>query len=289
MKNCFRITSLFLTALLLLCSVSCSGGAPELEQIRDELTALIDASYEINDIFFGAGLPVYDREDASGDGSAQYDEASKTYYWIIDDPSMGKVIKIYPEETKKYVYLTEDPGKAPENAQTVTYRTAEGTERKFYEIVYEETKKEYVYDEDSPVHYDYVRLECPYQTVESIKEAASKVYSGQYLAAIYGVIFDGFATDNEIVYARYMEDESAGSDFFLKSNQFEPYFEEQTTYDPSTMKIVKPSRRDFINVEIEAFGRFIDYDTLTVTTGKHTVTLKFVKENGEWRLDTPTY
>ena len=37
--------------------------APGIDEIRGELIDLIEASYEINTVFFGAGLPVYDRED----------------------------------------------------------------------------------------------------------------------------------------------------------------------------------------------------------------------------------
>ena len=42
-------------------------------------------------------------------------------------------------------------------------------------------------------------------------------------------------------------------------------------------------------VEIVANGRYLDYENYEVKTGEHTVTLTFVFENGEWRLDTPTY
>ena len=45
-----------------LCFPSCSR-APKIEDVRDELIALIEASFEINTVFFGAGLPVYDRND----------------------------------------------------------------------------------------------------------------------------------------------------------------------------------------------------------------------------------
>ena len=41
---------------------SCSR-APKIDDVRAELIALIEASYEINTIFFGGGLPVYDRND----------------------------------------------------------------------------------------------------------------------------------------------------------------------------------------------------------------------------------
>lgn len=61
-----RVLLCLLACVMLFGSVtvfsSCSR-APKIEDVRDELIALIEASYEINTIFFGAGLPVYDRND----------------------------------------------------------------------------------------------------------------------------------------------------------------------------------------------------------------------------------
>ena len=58
-----RIISLFIGILMLVSSLtvftSC-GKAPEFFEIEARLRELIDASYEINDIFFGYGLPVYE-------------------------------------------------------------------------------------------------------------------------------------------------------------------------------------------------------------------------------------
>lgn len=59
-----RIFSLLLAAVLsggLLTFSGCSSRAPELEDIYDRAVELIEASYELNVIFYGAGLPYYDR------------------------------------------------------------------------------------------------------------------------------------------------------------------------------------------------------------------------------------
>lgn len=63
-----RSVALLLT-LLLLCTVFCGclrQPAPDLQDVRDELIALIEASGEVNRILFGTGLPVYapDSEEA---------------------------------------------------------------------------------------------------------------------------------------------------------------------------------------------------------------------------------
>ncbi len=62
MKKIYQI----LTVVLILASVligctGCAGRAPKLEQIYDRVVTLIEASYEINEIFYGNGLPYCDR------------------------------------------------------------------------------------------------------------------------------------------------------------------------------------------------------------------------------------
>ena len=54
-----KIIIIFLTAAMLLLLVSCSR-PPELSEIYDEVVSVIEASYEINEIYFGHGLPTSD-------------------------------------------------------------------------------------------------------------------------------------------------------------------------------------------------------------------------------------
>jgi hypothetical protein len=290
MKPAARIAALALLVSLCAASVSCGTPPPELDEVRGTFEALISASAEINDIFFGAGLPVYDRETSTGDATAQYDAATRTYFWYLDDPAYGTVVKYYPEAEKVYrfarkVYLA---GRQPGADETV-YSDA-GGEYVLEDIPdYRETERELVYDENSPVYYDYVRLECPYQSVDQIKVAAEKVYSSAYLDSVYTIMFDGLVVGTEIIYARYSPDESGATDFLLKSNRFDPYFTEQTEYDFSSMKIVMPSRGDMVNVEITATGSYLDLEKLEKVRGTYTKNLKFVLQDGQWRLDTPTY
>ena len=44
-----------------------------------------------------------------------------------------------------------------------------------------------------------------------------------------------------------------------------------------------------IGVIIKAYGTYADVERGEVVEGWHTVTLSFVRQGGEWRLDTPTY
>ena len=103
-------------------------------------------------------------------------------------------------------------------------------------------------------------------------------------------MFDGIAADGiGLVRARYMADESGKTTFFLKSNEYTPLFTEQTKYDVSTMRVLRSSKRNRVTVEIEAEGRYLDYDTLEIKVAKKKKQLTFVRQNNEWRLDTPTY
>ena len=270
---------------------SCSK-PPELETVKEEFVALIERSVEVNTIFFGEGLPTYVRVE--GDGNLVYLAEHDAYYAFVSDGE--RVILKYKigDGEWQYAEKSAEAGKGES-----VYTDSEGNF--YYPIEFDESKYDYVYNSDSPTNYDYVRADCKYQDLESIMALAESVYTQSYLkgenyseedmgyGGVYAAMFDGFTMGTEISYARYRIDDSIDGFYLLKSNEFEPFFEEHKTYDYSTMKIIKPSRADLVNVEITANGRYIDYENLAVVTGEHTVTLTFVFEGGEWRLDTPTY
>ncbi len=290
----YIIRAFTLCLILAICApsfTSCSK-PPELESVKDTFVSLIEASVEVNNIFFGEGLPTYPRLE--GDGSLLYDEASKTYYMFISDGD--RIIVKYQTEGGDWAFALKT---AEAMNMEALYTDSEGNY--YYPTEYDDSDYEYVYNEDSPENYDYVRVDCKYQDLESIMALAESVYSVSYLkgaeweegdmayGGVYSAMFDGFALGTEISYARYRIDDSIDGFFLLKSNEFDPYFTEHKTYKYDTMKIIKPSRADLVNIEITAVGRYIDYENFEVATGEHTVTLTFVLENGEWRLDTPTY
>ena len=270
---------------------SCSQ-PPELDSVKDEFIALIEASFEVNNIFFGEGLPTYMR--AEGDGNLIYLEELKAYYTFITDGERSILKYKIGADDWKYAVKTQEAA----NMEAI-YTDSEGNF--YYSIEFDETEFEYVYSDESPENYDYVRVDCKYQDIESIQALAESVYTQSYLkgdnykegdlgyGGVYAAMFDGFTIGTEISYARYRTDDSIDGFYLLKSNEFDPYFTEHKTYDYSTMKIVSPSKTELVNIEIVANGRYIDYESFAVKTGPHTVTLTFVFENGEWRLDTPTY
>lgn len=292
MKKTIKIAACLFALIILAGSMVSCANPPALEDVKDTFVALIEASIEVNNIFFGEGLPTYLRVE--GDGNLIYLEEYKAYYAFITDGENSILKYKIGDDEWKYALKTPEAGLGES-----IYTDSEGNF--YYPTEFDESQYEYVYDEDSDKHYDYVRVDCPYQDLESIQALAESVYSQGYLkgdnwkegdlgyGGVYAAMFDGFTMGTEIIYARYRIDDSIDGFYLLKSNEFEPYFTEHKTFDYSTMKIVKPSKAEVVNVEITAVGRYIDYENFEVKMGAHTVTLTFVFENGEWRLDTPTY
>lgn len=201
-----RDVALIVTLLLVLSAlVSCgTTPPPPLEEVKDELVALIDASAEINTVFFGSGLDVYDREGT---------DEEKLFYEGLSDSLSG---------------------------------------------------------------YEMVRPDAKYLSVDAIKEAAGKVYSASYLEGIYQMVFDGYADEIAgVTRAKFLEWEGG----FYQNSSYESYIEENRTYNYDTMKIVDPSRGEYLNVELES----------ELGGEKLTVILSFTLTGDGWRLDSPTY
>ncbi len=210
MRKIMRAVSLLLVAVLMLALSAC--GAPELAEVKDTFVELIESSYEINDIFFGGGLAVYER---GGEFAAKY-------------------------------YIYEDLSES-------------------YDL------------------YEIVQSESGYLTVDSIKEAAAKVYSEDYLEGIYTMAFDGYSDGESVTTARYLEAEG----YFLRytfgeKDPFDILEGKQRRYLFDTMRIVRPSSADYVNVKVDSYLLGAEDELLTVT-------LRFTLEDGEWRLDSPTY
>ena len=183
---------------------ACQTKPPAIETVKDEFKSLIEASFEINDILFGEGLPVYAR-----DGS---DEEKAIYVGMVS---------------------------ALDN----------------YEMVNEESK---------------------YHTADAIKAAADLVYSPEYIEPVYSMTFDGFADEElGITTAKYLEWDGR----LYKSMLYDSFNVVKRTYNYDTMKIIKPSNGEYVNIEIES----------ELNGEKKTIHLSFLKTANGWRLDSPTY
>ena len=201
------VLSIILAIVLIitaLCAVSCSGKAPKLEDVKERFIYLIEGSKEINTLYFGSGLPVYQRDTLLSD--------------------------------KKGVYYDDK------------YTT--------YERVMENSR---------------------YLTVNEIKERSERIYSTEYLKAMYETAFEGVMTGSSSAYIRFYESEN-----WLYQNLYATDFElSERIYDYSSMKIIKPSNGEYVNITIDTY-------TLEDKTVKN-ISLTFVYERGDWYIDSPTY
>ena len=123
-----------LICLLCLCTLlactSCGSSAPDLEEVRDEIVALVEASYEVNEIIFGEGLPTYKR---GGDYDKEYnlysDNDSEFAYYEYVTQECGYYFteqikwaaeKVYTAEYLEGIYTMTFDGYADENSGAVT-------------------------------------------------------------------------------------------------------------------------------------------------------------------------
>ncbi len=143
---------------------------------------------------------------------------------------------------------------------------------------------------ESPfANYECVAFETGYFSVQDIKDAAEEVYTLEYLTQIYEVTFTGKydSISGSIVRAKYTDSDgmllkykveesetgkvSANNTVFLKG--------EPRTYDYTTLKIINPSRADYVTFTVMS-----EKDGV-----KSEITLAIQLTAKGWRLDYPTY
>ncbi len=106
-----KLFSVILLSLLVTTLTSCTK-APLLEDYKDEMVALIEASYEINDIFFGEGLPTYERGGDfdkeyhlyGDDAYAAYEYVTQNEKYLFTDQIKWAAEKVYTKEYLDGVY-----------------------------------------------------------------------------------------------------------------------------------------------------------------------------------------
>ena len=279
---CFLLATLTITAVAL-SSVSCA--APKLEEVKDDFIRLIEGSEEINRILFGEGLSAY--------GDMSYDSETGIYYCIFYTKNEGKLCAYYDKESGEYVTLRfGDKG----GTGAVYSDDSEGIYLYPSELEYSDHNKE-LPDSLLPADYKFVRTDEVAVTVKEITDMASAVYSEDYLADIFetlmGGLDEGTVISEETFVPRYKEiaDTENGKKYLVKANEqiCPPLTDEIRKYDLDSMTIMKSSRKNFVTIEISAYGTYADLEEDAVKVGWSTVRLSFVKQNGEWRLDSPTY
>jgi hypothetical protein len=281
-----RIISLFIGILMLVSALgvftSC-GKAPEFFEIEGRLRELIDASYEINDIFFGYGLPVYERVYETS--KTIVDEKTETlfYYYEINDKELGRVIKYRSSWSDPFSYV--QVVKEKDESRTLIFEN--GKVFAYALENYVEPHYDFYYSNNDPEDYDYITAECKYQSIGQIKAAAEKVYSKDYLESLYEYQFDGTVVKSGETLtsstARYMEyEDEDGIVTLMMSNTYEPLVTEKRIYDFSTAKIVRPKRKDFVTISIDSYLESRPDERLNVK-------LTMILQDGVWMLDSGTY
>ena len=281
-----KLIAFLLCVMMLTVSLTSCRKPPEFSEIEARLAELIEASYEINEIFFGSGLPTYERvsDPKNNMQIIQNEDGSRTYYYELLDEELGRVIAYRTSYRDPYAYVqvltAPDPTREAiyENADEKTYA---------YAISYTEPTYEFYYNDTDPTDYDYVRVDAKYLSISAIKEAAEQVYSKDYLSAIYLGLFEGTAINDDAslknLSARYYEHaDDYGSVSLMKSNTYEPLITEKRIFDLSTAEIVRPKRHNFVTIKIESYLE-------SQPQNRETVKLTMILQDGVWMLDSATY
>lgn len=118
-----KIFLFLILVLILMTAVSC-GSAPTDAEMKPIVTALIEASYEINDIFFGEGLPAIERDSEFAinnyvyymDEGGNYDYVTEDCPYQTTDQIKTAAEKVYSSEYLASIYETTFIGVADPNA-----------------------------------------------------------------------------------------------------------------------------------------------------------------------------
>lgn len=265
--------------MLMITLPGCAGKAPAVEQLLPCLGELIEASYQVNEIFFGSGLPTYPRVEKLTDRPLEYDEATGAYYLFFTDETYGDMLMYYDRESFEYKFYRIFP--AGSNSNGVDDYIAEDG-RVFAPMNdYVEPEVEYVYTDDDIENYDVVRVDCGFTSIAELKAAAEAVYTDGFLEQVYQGAFDGVAYAEDgysgVRSARFTE-----QDMLLRQyNELETRTLTRRVYDLDTARIVRPSNAERVNIEVETH--------LEGEAERMSVVLTLILEDGEWFLDTPTY
>ncbi len=289
---------------------------PELDTIRMRIETLITASHEVNEIFWGEGLPTYPRiyrsyysrmpfHLAKNGSSYVFSETAtdiEMYYYTFTDEAVGEILAYqFCRKVADGEYVDVQTGEALTAAKIGNYRYAKKTadpvmgetplfERggNYYYALpdYREEEPEFTYTATDPEYYDYVRFDNKYGTTEEIKWAAEAVYAKDFLQSVYESIFTGIAIGgtNGTLYARYMDyTDTEGRGFLMKVNTYGGAAVART-YLFDTMRMSEKRRSNAKDV-------FVDIDTYVPgnESVRETITVALTLQDGMWYLNAPTY
>lgn len=288
---------------------------PALETIRERTVALINASHEINEIFWGEGLPTYPRVFAqhyervcfymnkTGD-TYTYSETPTEYwlnYYTFFDEDVGQILAYqYCIRVSDGVYEDVEKGGNLTIGDKIKYRYAKKTTEpspdaifslgEYYYVFlpdYTEKDAEFYYSASDEEHYDYVRRDAKYMATDEIKQKAEEVYAKEFLSSIYESMFTGIQMTQgtgAMLYARYMDyTDTEGNMYLLKSNRWQAADVARVyLFDTMRMSETRKSRSTDVYLDIDTYVPSKPEEIVTVTVS---ITL----QNGNWFLNSATY
>lgn len=316
-KKILKILAIVIAFAIIISSVfiirSCTA-PPEYEEIRARVEELIEASFDVNDVIWGEGLPTYERVEAP---VLKHHKTDKTY--IDEKKGEEKQLNYYykyllqeedisvisyceehlanDEKNFRYACVTNAPMDAEalsarfpladgENAAEGLYSSVFSDEivgKYAYSIPYVEKKYDYYYTVGDPADYDYVRQDSKYASVDSIREYVRTVYSEEYAESLESFLFVGYMEGDWIQKAHYDTYESSRGEMLAKLNAFEPLFKERRVYLYETAAIDrKNSNNSYVVVD---FSTYLPSNPDKIEIAS----IAFTLQNGVWYLATPTY
>ena len=313
-KITLKVLAIVLAFVLIISSVfiirSCSA-PPEYSEIKARVEELIEASFDVNDIVWGAGLPTYERVTDPKSSLTLY-ETGKTYldedgkeqplnYYYYNVLSDENVFAFRKEKDYKadyaYVYVSDKaldkasltalyPQKSGENAAENLYTEAFADHEAgiyAYIVPFIEPDYDFYYVSSDPTDYDYVRADSKYLSSDDIKAFVRTVYAPDYADSLDQVLFDGVAEGGFVQKARYSVLQRSGSSMLTSLNTYASLFTERRVYLYETAQINRGDSND-TSVVVE----FLTY--LPSNPDKRvTASLSFVLDGGVWYLASPTY
>ncbi len=299
---------------------------PTLDAIRARVELLVDASHEINEIFWGEGLPTYPRayreyqtrtpfylvKNGSGFALSDTQTDVKLFYYTFTDEVLGEIIayqyclsegedvdasgKVDPDEI---FYTDVQTGMAVTAKEWGNFRyarrsdTPEAGATPLFEkngvYYYPQTayqEPEHYYTASDPEGYDYVRFDSKYRTITGIKQIAEDVYAKEYLSSVYESLFTGIAIGGE------------GGMLYARYMEYTDDEGQGHLMKSNTYKAASVARTYLFETmrmsekrKSNAKDVFVDIDTYV--PGKEneivTITVALTLQDGLWYLNSPTY
>ncbi len=132
--------------------------------------------------------------------------------------------------------------------------------------------------DDKAVMYAPVTDAAAYKTEDALRQATLDVFTEQYAETLFMMYLTGYSDEatGGVIYARYVDN----GERLTVNLSSEPLIEKARTYDFSTAEIEKLKRKEIV----------VSYETLVGGEGDVRVEVTFrLTDEGEWRIDSPTY